>query len=159
MLKTESGASFSSWQGLRWWPSIRPGLKRSPTRKQSVIMMWYMTKCYPHRVISPLCRFIYRWTTEVKQRCWLTCALQALSKKNFWFTIIKSWPIPTSFYDATDVGIIFEMYFCPVKILNCTIVFFSYIKILSIKCKVHDQEYFLEYICVYMYIHFNECKC
>lgn len=64
--------------------------------------------------------------------------------------MIKSWPTPTSFYDATDVGIIFEMYFCPVKILNCTI-FFSYIKILSIKGKVHDQEYFLEYLCVYMY--------
>lgn len=155
MLKTESGASFSSWQGLRWWPSIRPGLKRSPIRKQSVIMMWYMTKCYPHRVISPLCRFIYRWTTEVKQRCWLTCALQALSKKIFWFTIIKSWPIPISFYDATDVGIIFEMYFCPVKILNCTIVFFFYMKILlNVKCMIKNI-FWNTYVCTCIYILMN----
>lgn len=92
----------------------------------------------------------------MEQRCCLTCALQALSKKIFWFTIIKSWPIPTSSYDATDVGIIFEMYFCPVKILNCTIVFFSYIKILSIKGKVHVQEYFWNtYVCTCIYILMN----
>lgn len=82
--------------------------------------------------------------------------MQALSKKNFWFTIIKSWPMPTSFYDATDVGIIFEMYFCPVKILNCTIVFFSILKSfqLNVKCMIKNI-FWNTYVCTCIYILMN----
>lgn len=64
--------------------------------------------------------------------------------------------MPTSFYDATDVGIIFEMYFCPVKILNCTIVFFSILKSfqLNVKCMIKNI-FWNTYVCTCIYILMN----
>lgn len=83
-----------------------------------------MTKCYPHRVISLYADLFIgeqlMWNKDIDSMC------IAGTVKKFWFTVIKTLLILTSSCDAANTGtcIYFEMYFCPVKIRNCTTGFF-----------------------------------
>lgn len=90
-----------------------------------------MTKCYPHRVISLYADLFIgeqlMWNKDIDSMC------IAGTVKKFWFTVIKTLLILTSSCDAANTGINFEMYFCPVKIRNCTTGFFFYVIIISIK--------------------------
>lgn len=69
------------------------------------------------------------WNKDIDSMC------IAGTVKKFWFTVIKTLLILTSSCDAANTGtcIYFEMYFCPVKIRNCTTGFFFYVIIISIK--------------------------